>query len=424
MRKYKSKNVNSLAPQITPKEKKRIQKLSIQATKHYKKVIRDIKRSGKTKLRFATYVIYDSTYGMDGTFKLMMEDKNHWDAKVVIIPDTLRGETHAKTTYEKTKKYFIEKYGKEYVIDGYDPEKDEYYDLLDMFDIVYYANPYDCMVHEYHSIQYASTKNVLPVYVSYGYDVGQYTTLGRLYATELNIVWKYFADTRYSLKDYKKYLVNKGKNVILVGYSKMDGLDKLEDKKNKKKKILITSHHTVDTEIIPLSNFLEYSDFILELPKMYPDIDFVFRPHPLLFTNLINNKKWTEKQVEEYLKQLKELGIEYSYEGDYLHLYTECDAIINDCGSFTVEWLYTGKQGCFVYNKNLSEDKLTRLMNKAISCYDIARSKEDIITFINKVVNDKNNEKIKIKFWIKRNILLWYPNVSKKIFDELSIVKK
>lgn len=63
-------------------------------------------------------------------------------------------------------------------------------------------------------------------------------------------------------------------------------------------------------------------------------------------------------------------------------------------------------------------------MNKAISCYDIARSKEDIITFINKVVNDKNNEKIKIKFWIKRNILLWYPNVSKKIFDELSIVKK
>ena len=415
---------NSLAPMITPEEKKRIKAISEEAAKHYEQVIRDIKNSGNTKVRFAAYVIYDSTYGMDGTVKLMLQDKNYWDVKVVIIPDVLRGEVHAKNTYEKTKKYFVEKYGEEYVIDGYNSEKDEYYDLLDQFDIVYYANPYDCMVHKYHSIEYASHKNVLPIYVSYGYDVGQYTTLGRLYGPELNLVWKCFADTRYSLKDFKKYQVNRGKNVVLAGYSKMDELAKIEEKKREKKKILITPHHTIDCDILPLSNFQYYSDLILELPKMYPGIEFVFRPHPLLFTNLVNSKKWSEKQVEEYLKKLNELGVEYSNEGDYMHLYRECDAIINDCGSFTVEWLYTGKKGCFVYNKDLSEDKITRLMRKAISCYDIARSREDIISFVDKIANDKNNAKIKSRFWIKRNIFLGFPNVSKKILDELSIIER
>ncbi|SFO34218.1 hypothetical protein SAMN05216351_1075 [Pseudobutyrivibrio sp. JW11] len=416
------KENNSLYPKITKEERKKIKKISKEAFLHYKKVEQNIKCSGRKKLRFAAYVVYASSYGMDSVFKLMMEDTLHWDSKIVIIPDVLRGKKNEVDTYVATKNYFVEKYGESYVVDGYDIDKDKYYDLLDDFDIVYFANPYDCMVNKVHSIEYASTRNVLPVYVSYGYDVGQYTTLGRLLGPELNLVWKCFSDTRFSYQDYKKYQIIKGKNVYLSGYAKMDELDKVNRCSNKeRKRILICPHHTVNAEVLPLSNFLKYSDFILELPKLYSNVDFVFRPHPLLFTNLINNNIWDSDQVEKYLNELSELGVEYSTESDYMHLYEDCDAIVNDCGSFTVEWLFTGKPGCFVYSDQLSEDKLTKLMRKAIKRHYIARNKKDIMSFIDRVINEDSRER-KLTRWVKQNIAIGYPNVSKKIIREMNIL--
>ena len=303
------------------------------AEAHYDEVINKIKASGRTRLKFAAYVIFDSTYGMDGVFKLMMKDPEHWNPVIVVIPDVARGSDHAARTYKKTKEYFVNRYGQEHVIDGWDADRNEYYDHIDEFDIVYYANPYDNMVHKYHKICYAYKKNVLPIYVSYGYDVGRFTTLSRLRGKELNLVWKLFADTTYTYKDYLKYQTIKGKNVVLAGYSKMDDLCSCDDgdsMQSNRKKILISAHHTVSMETLPLSNFLKYNDLILELPVMFPDVDFVFRPHPLLFTTLVNEGIWTQEEVAYYTKVIEDRGIEYSTGGDYLGLFRKCDAIVND----------------------------------------------------------------------------------------------
>ena len=213
-------------PAISIAKTCKIRNKARKARMHYDEVIRKISSSGRSKLNFAAYVIFDSTYGMDGAFKLMMNNRDHWNPKIVVIPDVARGSEHAVRTYRKTKEYFTNRYGEEYVLDGWNYDKDEYYDHLDKFDIVYYANPYDGMAHEYHKINYAYKKDVLPIYVSYGYDVGRYTTLSRLRGVELNLVWKLFADTTYTYKDYLKYQIVKGKNVVLAGYSKMDDLKK------------------------------------------------------------------------------------------------------------------------------------------------------------------------------------------------------
>jgi len=318
----------------------------------------------------------------------MMKDREHWNPKIVVIPDVSRGSEHALQTYRKTKEYFTHRYGDEYVIDGWDADKNEYYDHLNEFDIVYYANPYDSMAHAFHKISYAVDKEVLPIYVSYGYDIGRYTTLSRLRGIELNLAWKIFADTTYTYQDYLKYQTIRGENVVLAGYSKMDNLSNkvsLRDTNSlnhNRKKILIAPHHTVSMEALPLSNFLKYYELILEMPILFPNVDFVFRPHPLLFTTLVNNKLWTQEEIEHYIDKLQEKGVEYSTAGDYLGVFEECDAIINDCGSFTVEWLFTGKPGCFVYNEKLKKEHLTTLMNMAIEKYTIAQCKEDIVKFV------------------------------------------
>ncbi len=388
--------------------------------RHYQEVIAQLKNRRTRALRFAAYVIYGSTYGGDGLFQLMMEHSDQWKPKIVVIPDVYRGKKHQNETYCQTKKFFIEKYGDEYVVDGYNIETGEIIDVSDSFDVVYCANPYDTIVDPKHSICYLSKKNLLVFHLSYGFDVGFSTTLGRMTNLDCNLLWKYFTDTTYSYNDFVKYQLNKGRNVELVGYAKMDVLSKYKYvSKKKRKKILIAVHHTVAMEELPLSNFLEYYDLIPELSEMFPDIDFIFRPHPLLFTAMINNNFWTEKQVDEYLQKLQEHGIIYSTSGDYMQLYAECDALINDCGSFTVEWLYTGKPSCFAYSKKLNENMLTTLMLESIKCQYVAHSREDIISFVNQIVNDEYKKTLD-EVWLKENIMVNYPNVSKVIFDKLN----
>lgn len=393
-----------------------IRTMSRKAAIRYSAILKN--KKGSEKKKFAAYVVFDSTFGMHKVLELMENQKDRWDYKLVIIPDISRGAKHAEETYEKTKIFFVERYGSEKVIDGWNVETNQFYDHTSDFDIIYFANPYDGMVHKFHSIRYASQQNVLPVYVSYGYDVGKYTTLERLENYELNLVWKCFVDTTFTYKDYQQYQVMRGENVVLSGYSKMDGLKKSKISLGESKKILISSHHTVSMNTLPLSNFLKYYNFFLSLPTIFPDAVFIFRPHPLLFTTLINEKIWSEADVEKYLEDLTEKNIVFSKDGSYFDLFEECDAIINDCGSFTIEWLYTGKPGCFMYNEKLGPDYLTPLMNRAIEEYSVARSEKDIVNFVANVVNGESQQ-YDMKEWVSENIALRYPNVSQYILDEI-----
>ena len=390
---------------------------------HYREVIGRKRRSGDPVIHFAAYVSNAAMYGMDGVFRLMRKESRRWDPRVVIIPDVSRGYAHQKPTYIKAREHFEKLYGADAVLDGWDIDNDRYIDYTDRFDIIYFANPYDAMAHEVHSIAYAATRNVLPVYVNYGYDVGYYTMYSRMKGPELNLVWKYFTETVYSQEDCRKLQIIQGKNVVLTGYAKMDALARFPSgREGERKKILITSHHTVNIEELPLSNFMTYYKLLPELPKMFPEIDFVFRPHPLLFYRLIDGNFWTEEQVNCYLEELGRAGIEYSDGGEYLHIFAECDAMVNDCGSFTMEWLFTGKPGCFVMNEDLREEHLTTQMNEAITRYRVARSAEDIISFISDVAGGRYPAECEMDDWVRENIAVNYPHVAEKILEEMDIL--
>ena len=406
-----------------PDRWERIRAQAESLSEHYREVIERKRRSGDPVIHFAAYVSNAAMYGMDDVFRLMRKNPLRWDPKIVIVPDVSRGYAHQKPTYIKARQHFEKLYGTDAVLDGWDIETDRYIDYTDRFDIIYFANPYDAMAQEVHSIQYAATRNVLPVYVNYGYDVGYYTMYSRMKGPELNLVWKYFTETVYSQEDCRKLQIIQGKNVVLTGYAKMDALAKFPSgRAGERKKILITSHHTVNIEELPLSNFLTYYKLLPELPKMFPEVDFVFRPHPLLFFRLTDGNLWTEEQVKGYLEELRRVGIEYSDGGEYLHLFAECDAMINDCGSFTLEWLFTGKPGCFVFNEDLREEHLTTQMNEAITRYRIARSAEDIISFVSDVAGGIYPTECGMDDWTRENIAVNYPHVAEKILEEMDIL--
>ncbi|MBP3223847.1 MAG: hypothetical protein J6M14_00915 [Campylobacter sp.] len=387
-------------------------KIANKTQKHRENVI--LKLQNSKKIRFASYVVFDSTFGAKKLYELMKND-DKFDAKIVIVPDTARGEENLKKCYNATKEFFIKNYGKEMVLDGWDEKTGKFLDHSDKFDIIYFTNPYDAMVHEFHKIRYICTKSILPIYINYAFSHFKYSEGYIFSLPEMSFCWRVFLDNEFEFKDFKKVALLKGKNAKVTGYAKMDSFipKKIE---NHKKTILIAPHHTIKNNALKLSNFLEYYDFILTLPQKFPNVRFIFRPHPLLFTNLLNQGFWSKEQVDEYLKKIKSV-MEFSSGGDYLDIFNEADGIIHDCGSFISEWLYSGKKGCFVSFDNLVFNQLNEYGKIALDYYFIAKNTNDIILYINDILG--NDNKISNFQNLKNEIMINHPFASQKIIDEI-----
>lgn len=415
---------NSLCFIYSQNKNRRINSALFEETRlHYETVEKQISERSNSLLRVASYVVFDSCFGAYGLMDLMLSQKDKFECKIVVIPDISRGEEHLIDQYNKTKAFFIKKYGKDVVLDGYDENTKEFKDYSNQFDVIYLSNPYDSMVNEVHGVKYLSRKNVLPIYISYGCMPDNYGCKVIMPIPEMSLFWKVFADNQFSYEDYKKFELVKAENVVLTGYSKMDELSKVQIKEHNRKKIIIAPHHTVNNIHFPLSNFLKYSDYLLELPKKFPQIDFVFRPHPLLFTNLINDGIWTEKQVNDYLKKLQNLGIEYSYGGDYFELFANSDGMIHDCSSFVVEYLYTKKPCCYAAKKNYKKIFST-LGKSCLKNYYMAFNQKEIDSFLeNVIIGGKDSLKEKREKYAMENLAINYPNVSEKILEEINLIK-
>ncbi|MBR2123611.1 MAG: hypothetical protein IJ934_00300 [Acetobacter sp.] len=252
-------------------------------------------------------------------------------------------------------------------------------------------------------------------------------------STLVNLCWKVFVGTKDNFDDFCKYAPLKGENVILSGHCKMDGLALIKRKKSDRKKIILAPHHTVDiddTSSLPLSNFLTYSDLFLELPQKYPQIDFVFRPHPTLFiilsgivlrgeTGVIG---WGKERVDDYIKKMSSFpNVEYQEGGDYFETFVNSDAIIHDCASFIMEYLYTGHPPLYLLrNKESIKEVFAPIGQKCLEHYYQAFNEQDIINFIEEVVL-KGNDPLKeqrIKF-AQEEIMVNYPHVSDFILQHI-----
>ncbi len=405
-------------PYLRAFDKKKTKLIIKKVHSHYSEIERKLKNRGDSPIRFACYVMYAADFGESEVFSIMKEDKD-FSPKIVVIPDIARGKKHMGKIYHETKDFLLSKFGQEYVLDGYDEKSDTYFDYSDSFDIIALNNPYSEMAHKYHSVEYLSTKNALPFYAVYGFFSTNYSERAIFPRLSFSLLWKVFLDTKYTLDSCKKHSIYHGKNAVAFGYAKMDSLSNYEEEKKTKKRIILSPHHTVNVTALPLSNFLSYYDLILELPDLFPEVDFVFRPHPLLFTNLINYKYWSEQQVADYIDTLQKKGIAYSHGGDYFDLFANSDAIVHDCGSYITEWLFTGKPCCFVAKDNSIFKFFTALGNECIKHYTVAYSRQQIIDFIKNIVEEKFQTNYKDDKTLKQNVFMNYPNTSQKMVDYL-----
>ncbi len=389
-----------------------------------KSVRLDIKRNNKIRVGF--YIVFDSSWGSRPIFEKMIND-TIFEPKVVVCPDVARGEKHKWETLNNVFDICKAKYGETYVLNTFDSSAQRFIDLSDQFDLIFIANPYDNMTSKYYTSEYlVKNKRKLTVFCDYGYSGKLRYDLELYKSKSYNLFWKQFVDNESTKLSQRATQYIRDRNVVVSGSCKMDKLSTIEPKKDNdfEKTVIIAPHHTVrKTENgLNLSNFLRFSDLILELPQKYTQIKFIFRPHPLLFTTLRCDDLWGNEKVDSYISELlQNKNVVYSTEGEYFDVFANSDAMIDDCGSFLAEYFYTDKPQCYVLQSDEQfEHEYLEFGKKFFDYVYKAYTKEDIYNFIDKVVLDNNDYLGKErKIFADKEVMVNYPHVNEFIIDYL-----
>ena len=179
--------------------------------------------------------------------------------------------------------------------------------------------------------------------------------------------------------------------------------DPWKPQKKMKKRIIWAPHFSINPDgWLVYSTFLDiadFADFMLELARKYrEEVQFAFKPHPLLWYKL--SEVWGEEKTNAYYQQWATLGNTQLEQGKYLGLFKYSDALIHDCGSFTVEYHYTLNPVMYIVKDEHHADNQTSFGKKAFELHYKAYTMQDIEHFIQNVVAGQDEKKAeRIRFY-------------------------
>ena len=263
-------------------------------------------------------------------------------------------------------------------------------------DIIAHQKPYSDSIYPLHQIN--ANKRIPTVYIPYYLST---ITEGWLVNPRVCLLaWRQFVDTESCRREWAKVSRLHGLNYSVTGLPFMDELmlpkSEWQDvwpNKDNRKRIIYAPHHTIadiHMEGIGYSTFLEYHEFMLKLRDRYKEqVYFVFKPHPRLYSNLLG--LWGEQKTEAYYRSWDLPG--YSHvekNGDYLALFKHSDALIHDCGSFTIEYLFMDNPVMYLTRDDHHADNLNEVANKAFDLHYKGKSCADIEEFVKSVIDGKD----------------------------------
>lgn len=266
-------------------------------------------------------------------------------------------------------------------------------------DIIFYQKPYGGIIPDELFFQY--NLRSLFCYVPYCFRNRCHPGLNDIVYTFYT--WQVYAENRTVIDELKPVLRNKATNMVLTGLPFMDDLLKNKEAFPNpwksipygKKRIIYAPHHTISTEsykstsLYDYSTFFQYADFMLEMAEKYcNETQWAFKPHPLLKMKLY--KVWGEDKTDAYYKRWENLENSQLEEGEYLGLFKNSDAMIHDCASFKLEYLYTGNPVLYLNKDDQEFDYPNWQTREALKLHYHASSKDEIESFIVDVINGKD----------------------------------
>ena len=278
-------------------------------------------------------------------------------------------------------------------------------------DILFYPQPYsDCYPQK---LSFRNFFDKLICYCPYAF----WTSKGEWSYNLLmhNLAWKLFYPTVLHRKDAQDISHRRGRNMHIVGYPTADDFlfkqhkDLWKSQTKRKKRLIWAPHFSIfPGGYLQHSNFLWMADLMLELCEKYKEeLQIIFKPHPRLFSELCRHKDWGADKTREYYDRWDSMENSQMEAGTFVDIFMTSDAMIHDCGSFSVEYHYSGNPVMFIstdYN-SLLYDK-NEFGKLAMNMHYMGKSREDIVTFIENVVLKGNDPMLKQRQDFRDNYLL------------------
>lgn len=209
-------------------------------------------------------------------------------------------------------------------------------------DLVFYQQPWTCEGSMYSVSRYA-----LPCYVPY--YVANYGSLPLDAKKAFHRILAYFFMQSeawvQTLTDWAPRFYYSGK-CVPVGHTSLDYAYLHPPKTPTSQCVIYAPHFSFVTDTIDnvtgISTFAWTGREILEYAKTHPEMNWVFKPHPVLYRTVIEKGLMTQTEIDAYYEAWGRLG-RVCDSCDYQQLFEEATTMITDCGSFLTEFGATGK---------------------------------------------------------------------------------
>lgn len=374
---------------------------------------------GKIRTGFA--VMFDSAFPMAPVFETMLGDE-FFEPFLIVIPDISRGKKNAVQAQEQTTAKLTAAYGgKADIVAPADLDAMICRGITRRCDLYCTANPYDSTTHPAYGVKHFCELGIPVFFANYGIAMSAWYDREMGDPEVFGYYWRVFCENEH-VHNILRHSVP-WVDAIYSGYAKMDKLASFAPVKRHRKTVIVAPHHTIGNWEggVNFGNFLQYQDYFLQMPAIYPDMDFIFRPHPLLFTALARASNYGEKKAEAYLAGMRSHpNVIVQMGGDYLETFVNSDAMIHDCGSFTAEYLFTGKPVCRImrHGQDIKKEYNPSAM-EYIACHDLAYSKTDIDLFIKNVVLDGKDTMAPLRKQIQAKLKKNFPHVCEAIVGNI-----
>lgn len=179
------------------------------------------------------------------------------------------------------------------------------------------------------------------------------------------LAWAVFARSEHHKLLYARHCSLGNAHVSVTGHPKMDALGKLDAARDPdlerfvagRKAVCWNPHFNVKPDGTAFgsgySTFLRWWRFLLEEFSRRPGMVLLIRPHPLLFSSLVQRRIWTQPEVDGFLARCAAAGnIHVDRRPSYLPVFAASHAMMSDLSTFVLEYPMTGKPLLYLRNPN------------------------------------------------------------------------
>ena len=361
---------------------------------HQKRYVSKLQK--KEKINVVFFAMQRSLWKYQNLF-LEFKKNDRFNVSIVLSPAQNFAKEQQKRDMQELRTFFTEQ-----DIAFYDYDVDCPQNAIDVKkeldpDILFYPQHYTPLLNPQHDSSHFYDRLICY------YPYALWTAKGRWgYNSGMqNHAWKLFYSTKFNYEDACRHCFNKGKNAYVVGFPSMDEFLqgeyhyewKISDEKVKK--VIWAPHYSISSRntIIQKGCFLWMADTMLDIAQNYKDkIQFVFKPHPRLMTELYAHSDWGKERTDNFYHLWETMPNTKLETGNYIDLFMTSDAMIHDSSSFSVEYLYTGKPVMYITEKEDEYRKeLNGLGNGALDQHYIGTNIVAIYRFIDDVTIKGND---------------------------------